>query len=69
VTSPFQTLFERIRGEIADLDQVARRTGEVWLLARQESNEQDIYIESVALNLHSLYSGLERLSRSLDDND
>jgi hypothetical protein len=59
--NPFQTLIDRIRGETADLDQVVRRAGEVWLLARKESDEQAIYIDSVALNLHSLYSGLERL--------
>lgn len=61
MTSPFQTLIDRIRGEVVDLDQVVRRAGEVWLLSQQELEEQSIYIDSVALNLHSLYSGLERL--------
>lgn len=61
MTSPFQTLIDRIRGEIADLDLVVRRASEVWHLAHQETDDQAIYIDSVALNLHSIYSGLERL--------
>jgi hypothetical protein len=61
VINPFQTLIDRIRGEVVDLDQVVRRASEVWPLAQPVSDEQAIYIDSVALNLHSLYSGLERL--------
>lgn len=58
---PFQTLIDRIRGEVVDLDRVVQRAIEVWHLAQQESEEQAIYLDSVALNLHSLYSGLERI--------
>lgn len=61
MTATFQTLVDRIRGEVSDLDQVVQRASEVWPLAQQESEDQAIYIDSVALNLHSLYSGLERL--------
>ncbi len=65
--NPFQTLIDRIRGEVVDLDQVVQRASEVWLLARQKSDEQAIYLDSVALNLHSLYSGIERLFEMIAD--
>jgi len=32
-----------------------------WNRSKQLSSEQEVYIDSVALNLHSIYSGLERI--------
>lgn len=55
-----EELVERIRGEVLDLDQVAQRALEAWSRARQMPHEQ-AYLDSVALNLHGFYSGLERL--------
>jgi hypothetical protein len=52
---------ERIRGEVEDLDRIVERSQRVWLRAAQASPDQDMYIDSVALNLHSFYSGIERL--------
>ena len=54
-------LVERIRGEVPDLDRVAQRSLQSWLQVQRASGEQDVYLDSVALNLHSFYSGLERL--------
>ena len=54
-------LAERIRGEIPDLDRVVRRVLLAWELASESSKQRDIYLDSVALNLHGFYSGLERI--------
>lgn len=52
---------ERIRGEVAELDRIVDRSQRVWLRASQPSSDQDMYLDSVALNLHGFYSGIERL--------
>jgi hypothetical protein len=61
VSRPLQEIAQRIRGEVDDLDKITRRVQRSWLIAQRETKEQDIYLDSVALNLHSFYSGLERL--------
>jgi hypothetical protein len=40
---------------------VVQRALRAWPYAQKSANEQDVYLDSVALNLHSFYSGLERL--------
>jgi hypothetical protein len=57
----FQELAERIRGEMSDMEQVVERVLRVWPQAQQETGEQDVYLDSVALNLHSFYTGIESL--------
>jgi hypothetical protein len=52
-------LAERIRRELDDLERVLQRVEEGWKLAVR--NNDDYYADSVALNLHGLYNGLERL--------
>lgn len=54
-------LVERIRGEAPDLDRLVQRSLLAWTRAQKLPNEQEIYLDSVALNLHGFYSGLERL--------
>lgn len=54
-------LAERIRGEVPDLARLIHRALRSWSHGRQLSGEQEVYLESVALNLHGFYSGLERL--------
>jgi len=62
VSSLYQGLIERIRGEVTDLEQVIERAEQSWLLSQQVSLvQQHIYVDSVALNLHGFYSGVERL--------
>ena len=51
----------RIRSEMDDLNRVVERAQDAWRQGRVASENQDIFIDSVALNLHSFYSGLERL--------
>jgi hypothetical protein len=49
----------RIRDELDELARVIGRAQEGWLQMQQSSD--DLYLDSVALNLHGYYAGLERL--------
>ena len=57
----WEELAERIRGEADGLDQIVRRTEDVWKRVYEDIEQRDIYIDSVALNLHGFYSGIEKL--------
>ena len=57
----FENLAERIRGEVSDLEQVIERAGQAWQLVQTAQSKHYVYVDSVALNLHSFYSGLEKL--------
>jgi len=52
-------LTARIREELVELAQIVDRVQEGWQRAQQSGD--DLYIDSVALNLHGFYGGLERL--------
>ncbi|MEW5870085.1 MAG: antitoxin [Chloroflexota bacterium] len=54
-------LAERIRGEITDLNDVVDKIGRMWSQVKRFPEDADPYLDSVALNLHSFYSGLERV--------
>lgn len=56
-----QELADRIRGEVPDLERVVQRTLRAWEQVERASDAQTAYLDSVALNLHSFYSGIERL--------
>ncbi len=53
-------LAERIRGEVPELERVLQRAERAWVRARS-TPEEYAFLDSVALNLHAFYSGLERL--------
>lgn len=61
--SPFEReqLSDRIQGELADLETNVHRAIKSWTLAQKVDEVQDVYLDSVALNLHGLYSAAERL--------
>ena len=61
MTELFESLAERIRDEVSDLEQVIERAEQAWQLVQRGSQEQYAYVDSVALNLHGFYSGLEKL--------
>jgi hypothetical protein len=60
VTNVFEELCERIRGEVPELGRVVDRALGAWVQAQQTPSEH-AYLDSVALNLHGFYSGVERL--------
>lgn len=57
----YQLLAIRLRDEMEELEGTVRRIKRAWDAARRAQTDQDMYIDSAALNLHSFYSGLERL--------
>jgi hypothetical protein len=52
---------ERIRGEVPELERMIKRAQTAWDKASIITTEQDVYLDSVALNLHGIYSGIEKL--------
>jgi hypothetical protein len=61
VTRIHHELAERIRGEMLDLEQLVQRVAKAWPSVGRSTGEQDVYLDSVSLNLHGFYSGLERV--------
>ena len=60
MTARYLELVERVRGEVPELERVTQRALAAWAQVKRMPQE-DAYLDSVALNLHSFYSGLERL--------
>lgn len=50
---------ERIRSELAELELIGARISDAW--ERYKKVPDEYYLDSLALNLHGLYSGLERI--------
>jgi vacuolar-type H+-ATPase subunit I/STV1 len=61
VNKRYLELADRLRGELPDLDASIRKAKKSWKSARNAQRDQDAYLDSVALNLHAFYSGLEKL--------
>jgi hypothetical protein len=49
----------RLQAELADLKRVVDRT--VYLLDKAQNQNDDDYLDGVALNLHAFYAGVERI--------
>lgn len=58
-------LVDRIHQELNDLERVIVRAERGVYAARQRPEDQDLYIDSAALNLHDFYSGLERIFQQI----
>ena len=52
-------LSQRIRDEFVDLERLVERAQKGWYQSQRSGD--DLYLDGVALNLHSFYEGLERL--------
>ncbi len=57
----YRRLAQRIRDESVSLQQALSRAERAWRKAALETEDQDEYIDSVALNLASFYTGVETL--------
>ena len=55
----------RIRQELIGLERVVHRAERAMAAVRQRPEEQDMFLDSAALNLHDLYTGLERIFRHI----
>jgi hypothetical protein len=54
-------LHGRIQDELEELGHVVKRIMAAWNGAKRNQKNASFYLDSVALNLHSFYSGLERI--------
>lgn len=61
----FATVAARIRQELEDLERVVNRAERGMTTARRRPEESDLFLDSVALNMHDFYAGLERLFRQI----
>ena len=57
----YLALAERIRLDLDELERTLDAVQRHWQRLRTAGHDQDAYVNSVALNLHGFYSGLERL--------
>lgn len=55
----YLALAGRIQDELSELHVIAMRARRAWKLAKESGDE--LYLDSVALNLHSFYTALERI--------
>ena len=51
----------RIRLELAELERIIARTERAVAAFQRHSKDEDLYLDSAALNLHDFYAGLERI--------
>ena len=58
MSARWKTLAQRIRLECSELDESVSTVARHWQRAVMVTEDQDAFLNSVALNLHSLYSGL-----------
>ncbi len=56
-------LASKILVELKELSALVDRAGQAW--ERAKKNSDDFYLDSVALNLHGFYSGLERIFKRI----
>lgn len=61
MTSRESNLAQRIRDELTDLQIAVDKARRGWAEAQAHQDQQDLLLDAVALNLHSIYSGLESL--------
>ena len=54
-------LADRIRQEFVELARIVNRSERAVRAARERPEDQDLYVDAAALNLHDFYAGLERI--------
>ncbi|HHY94936.1 MAG TPA: hypothetical protein GX513_07990 [Firmicutes bacterium] len=59
--SRYHGVAHRISEELAALDRLVARAERAMALARQRPEDQDLYLDSVALSLHDFYTAMERV--------
>ena len=57
----YLVLAARIRQELGTLEKVITRAKRALALAHKYPDDEDLYLDAVALNLHDFYTGLERV--------
>ncbi len=59
MTNKYLTFVSRIKEEINEIERLVQRALKAWDCVKDTSD--DLYLDSVALNLHSVYSGIEKI--------
>jgi hypothetical protein len=66
----YLVLRQRIEAELADVERAAGKVAQAYQEARRGDLQQTFFLDSVAINLHSFYNGIERifelLAREID---
>jgi hypothetical protein len=57
----YLVLRERIEAELADIGHASEKAMQAYEEALSNSPHVDFFLDSVAINLHSLYNGVERI--------
>jgi hypothetical protein len=65
VIPAYLELVSRIRLELGDLENAVSRAERAIQAARERPEDQDLYMDSAALNLHDFYAGLERIFQQI----
>ena len=55
----------RIRKELGDLERLVSRASRAMNTAQENPRDADLYIDSASLNLHDVYSGIERVFKQI----
>ncbi len=68
----YQAVARRIRLELAELEKTVNRAERAMIAAQSDVENQDLFLDSAALNFHDFYTGLERIfsqiARVVDNN-
>jgi hypothetical protein len=65
VIEDYMVTADRIRQEVIDLERVVKRAERAITAARQRPEDQDLYMDSAALNIHDFYGGVERVFQQI----
>jgi len=65
MNTDFIVLANRIRETVGDLEKTITRVERAIRAAKRDQADIDLYIDSIALNLHDYYTGLERAFRQI----
>lgn len=57
----YQVLRQRISFELDQIERAAHKAEQAWQLSARGGKDESFYLDSVALNLHGFYNGVERL--------
>jgi len=61
MTVKYLLLKKKIVNELEGIEKVVIKVRQGFEIARKKIDDQDFYLDSVAFNLHSFYSGIERI--------
>ncbi len=64
----YAVVASRIRQELTNIEVTVERAEQAAMLGHQHPGDEQFYLDSAALNLHTFYAGLERIFRLIATN-